>query len=102
MRRSPENGDSRERTEAPHRPYALKTAIPDAGGGQLDQEGLTASAALPTEGHGSVGVGRVAVAGVELVLQPVEGGLVDSGGRFDDGPGDITAHESLNSLHLAA
>ena len=45
-------------------------------------------------GRGSVAVDGAAVSGVELVLEPVEGGLVDSGGRFDGGPTDIASHES--------
>ena len=56
----------------------------------------------PVTGRGSVGVGGAAVSGVESVLEPVEGGLVDSGSRFDDGPGDFACHEPLDGLHLAA
>ena len=43
-----------------------------------------------------------AVSGVELALEAVEGRLVDSGGRFYSGPGDIASHESRDGLHLAA
>ena len=57
---------------------------------------------LPEAGLGSVGGGAAAVSGVELVLEPVERGLVDSGGRFDDGPRDAASQESLDGLHLAA
>ena len=47
-----------------------------------------------------VGVGAV-VSGVELVLEPAEGGLVGTGGRFDGGPGDAVVQKSLDGEHLA-
>ena len=69
---------------------------------RCERSGPTRCLDLGGGGRGSVGVGGVAVSGVELVLEPVEGGLVDPGGRFDDGPGDIASHESPDGLHLAA
>ena len=51
-------------------------------------------------GDASVGVGAV-VSGVELVLEPAEGGLVGTDGRFDGGPGDAVVQKSLDGEHLA-
>ena len=35
-------------------------------------------------------------------LSRSNGGFVDSGGSFDDRPGDIACHESVDDLHPAA
>ena len=50
----------------------------------------------------SVGMWAAAGGGFELVLEPVEGGVVDSGRGFDGVPRDISAEECLDGQHLAS